>query len=226
MADDYETQRLVPRVVEAKTYSELFTMAHLILSTPCPLKHIDAILVVPGLGEDQRLHAAIKAWESNPSARHFLVAGTNGIEKTQQQPDLDFLRASPFNLKRTEGVETQVSAEHTRDQALWLAGRLKSLNIKSAAFFVTHWHLPRAYMTLLKALLDQGIKLPVCPVAVPTPPSSLVPEYNETVVAMSAGEAERIKKYQELGHVTSLKELTDYLDWLWQQSPELQSSTK
>ncbi len=212
-----ELERMVPRVVDADSSSQLFTMAHLIESIPAPLDKVDAVIVMPGLGEHVRLIAAVNAWEAHKQTRHLLVAGTNDIETTQPQPSLDYLKGEPVFLRRTNGVVAQVAAEHTRDQTEWLVDQLQPHSIKSAALFVTHWHLPRAYGTLLKSMLDRELKIPVFPVAVGTSPDAIVPETQQTVSVMSAGEAQRIVKYQGLGHVASLAELHDNLAWLWKQ---------
>jgi len=212
-----ELNRMVPRVVDATSTSALFTMAHLIESVPVRLDAVEAIIVMPGLGEHARLQAAVSAWEAHPHIQYLIVAGTNDIEKTQPQPSLEFLESSLIGLHRTEGVITQVSAEHTKDQTDWIAHTLRDKKIQSAALFVSHWHLPRAYGTLLKSMDELHVKLALFPVAVGTSPTAVVPETGQTVIAMSAGEAKRISTYQELGHVTSLDELEYYLAWLWQQ---------
>ena len=206
----------IPRLVEPHIGTELFTMAHMIASTPCPIDKVDAIAVMPGLGEDIRIISAVNAWESNPQARYFLVAGANPTERTQKQPTMEFLRDNPINLRRLDGVETQISAEHTLEQAEWLMERVRSLDIKSMALFVSHWHLPRAYSTVIKTMLEDK-PIPIFPVSVFTSPNAITPETKASVTAMSAGEAERICKYQGLGYVVTLEELQAYLGWLWEQ---------
>lgn len=209
---------MVARVVEDTESSRLFTMAHLIESVPTPIDRVEAVIVLPGLGEHVRLQAAVNVWEDHHDINYLIVAGTNDIEATQPQPSLDFLRQPPISLTRTEGVITQVSAEHTRDQAEWVTDQVLAKNIKSAALFVSHWHLPRAYGTLLKSMLDREVRIALFPVAVGTAPDAIVPETGQSVSVMSAGEAQRITKYQELSHVATLEELEVYLSWLWQQN--------
>ena len=214
------TDGQIPRVVESHIGTELFTMAHMIASTPHPVDKVDAIAVMPGLGEHIRIITAVNAWESNPQTRHLLIAGTNPTEHTQIQPTLEFLQGNPIYLQRTDGVETQINAKHTREQAEWLMERVRALNIRSMALFVSHWHLPRAYSTLIKTMLEDGDNyrpIPVFPVSVVTSPNAITPETKASVTAMSAGEAERIRKYQELGYVVTLDELHAYLGWLWEQ---------
>lgn len=208
----------IPRIVVRENYTDLFTMAHVIGSTPQPAGDVDAIAVLPGLGEDARIIAALRAWHHAPGTRYLLVAGTNPNEKHQPQVTLDVLQSPRFCLTRTEGVVPQVHALHTREQAEWLTERTRQLGITSIKLFVSHWHLPRAYGTLIKTM-DKGClpRVPVFPVAVPTPPGAIVPETGVDVVAMSAGEAIRIQRYQATGDVATLDELREYLQWLWKQ---------
>jgi hypothetical protein len=194
-------------------------MAHLVTATPCLIQRVDAIAVLPGLGENKRIISAIKAWEAgNSNARYLLVAGTNGLEKTQTQPSIDFLMSSVIGLKKSDRVETQVSAEHTLAQTSWLVDRIKNLGITSLALYVSDWHITRAYSTLIKSLRKSDVLIPVFPVSVPVSPASIIPEYGVTAAAMSAGEAKRIITYQEKGDVATLEELVEYLQWLWDQS--------
>lgn len=205
----------IPRLVPRDAATELFTMAHLITSTPHPLAHVDALAVMPGLGEQVRLTTTVRAWESTQQARYLLVSGTNPQE---EHPTLDSLQRPPFNLERTEGVFTQVEAAHTRAQTIWISEQIQQLGITSLALFVSHWHMPRAYSTLIKNLTDDNIRIPVFPVAIPTPPNAIImPETDADVVTMSAGEAVRIQQYQAIGHVATLSELQSYLTWLWEQ---------
>lgn len=213
-----ELQTPIPRLVDSDGNSDLFTMAHLVVSTPHNLQDIDAIAVLPGLGEDSRLIAAVNDWQANPHLRHLFVTGTNGAERTQTQPDIAYLCAEPFNLTRTEGVVTQVSAEHTLEQAHWLIDQISQYSIKSLALYVSNWHITRAYSTIIKTMMTAGIQIPIYPVAVPTSPDSIIPETGATAAEMSAGEAVRIPKYQSVGHVATRAELETYLAWLWRQT--------
>ncbi len=213
-----DINRIVPRVIEANENTRLFTMAHLVTSTPHPVSSVDALVVTPGLGENKRIKSAVSQWESQESiARFLLVAGTNGIEKRQIQPTIEFLQSAEIGLSKTTGVEVQIEADHTVAQTDWIINKAQQLGVTSMALFVSDWHITRAYSTLLKSMLKSGMRIPVFPVPVATSPSYMVPEYGVRASTMSAGEAERILKYQEKGDVATFSELTEYLDWLWKQ---------
>ena len=213
-----EVQRMVPRVVEADENTQLFTATHATLSLPAPLHLVDAAAVMPGLGEHQRVIRAVQAWQSHPNMKHLIVSGTNKNEVEQPQLTLERLQQQPFMLERKEDVLTQVSAEHTRLQTDWIIDQMLAHKVRSLALFVSHWHMPRAYRTLLKSMLNADLKLPIVPVTVGSSPRSEVPEYHKTVESLSAGEAIRIAKYQEIGEISSYDELMDYLEWLWNQN--------
>jgi hypothetical protein len=112
----------------------------------------------------------------------------------EPQLSTERLQAGPFFLERTKGVIAQIEAQHTRQQTDWIVKQFSISGAKSLPLVVSHWHMPRAYRILLKSMLDANIRVPVYPVAVNTALSLIVPEHKESVVNVSAGEVERIKK--------------------------------
>lgn len=210
-----EEKPVIARVVEADVDSFPFTAAHSVLSVPGDLDRITSIAVTPGLGEDIRVLKAIELWQSDQEFEHLFITGTNVNEKLQPQLTLERLQEAPYFLHRLEGVVTQVEAEHTRAQTDWLVEQLVANNVKNLVLCVSHWHITRAYMTLLKSMLNKDYVIPVIPFVIGTSPSQIIPEINETVQNMSAGEAKRIVKYSSIGQIASSEELSNYLNWLW-----------
>lgn len=212
-----DLSRIVPRIVNEDENTQLYTATHLILSVPFN-KVVDSIAVMPGLGEHQRVITAIELWQTNEKYKHLFVSGTYKEEREQPQLTLDLLQEEPFNLKRLKGAFAQVEALHTREQADWIVKQIITYDVKSLAVVVSHWHITRAYRTLLKSMLDSGIRIPLYPVVVSSSPTQIVPEFGQTVSKMSAGEVERNKKYAENGQIATYNELIEYLDWLWKQT--------
>lgn len=208
----------VARVVEDDTQlSRYMAMAMMLYSLPRPTDRLDAIAVLPGLGEDWRLIDAVNAWQAHPSLRHLLVAGTNGAERTQVQPDIAYLQQPPVNLRRLENVHTQVSAQHTKEQAEWLVGQVAEHEITSLGLYVSPYHLLRAYCTVLKAFQRAKVPIALIPLPVAKPPQTPIPETSATGWQMVDGEVKRIQVYQEKGDVVSYDELQEYINWLWNQ---------
>lgn len=208
----------VERVIEEQNGTDELAMAIMMLSMPRPVEQFDTLAVLPGLGEYWRLRHVVHDWERLPQARNLLVAGTNGNERTQQQPDLDVLQSGLVGLKRVEGVRTQVAAEHTKEQADWMVRRTDELNVQTMGLYVSPYHIVRAYLTILAAYRRAGVDPPVMiPMPVQVPPSAAIPETNEPAWGMVAGEHRRINLYQGVGDVATLPELQQYINWLWEQ---------
>lgn len=193
-------------------------MAMMLYSIPRSFENVDAIAVLPGLGESWRLIDAVNSWESAPTAKHFLVAGTYGEERTQVQPTVEYLSQPPINLRRLTGVQTQVDARHTKAQADWLVGKVAELNITSLALFVSPYHLLRGYCTTLRSFNQLGVnRVPMIPIPSAVSPITIIPEVGVDGWSMVQGEVERIIAYQQKGDVASCGELKEYLGWLWEQ---------
>ncbi|MEV6600851.1 hypothetical protein AB0M36_28995 [Actinoplanes sp. NPDC051346] len=174
----------------------------------------DAIAVPPGQGEEWRLTHAIGLWESGNAARHLLVANGNPAERTYVPITPEYLYR--LGLRRRAGVQLQGEpAPNTGLQAAWIARQVNSLGATSLLLAVTPYHLPRAYLTVLKALSTAGTRIPILPCPVPVAPEAATPETGVGHHELLPGEAHRILHYAALGWVATLEEFRDYQDWLW-----------
>ncbi|MEV4982070.1 hypothetical protein [Micromonospora sp. NPDC053811] len=175
---------------------------------------VEALAVPTGQGEQWRLTHAIRRWESNRDIRHLLVANGNPAEDTYQEISWPYLRG--LGLRRLDGVRLQAEpAPNTGLQAAWIAAEVKESGITSLALSVSAYHLPRVYLTVLKALSRSGIRIPVMPDPVPVSPDRAAPETRATAYDLLPGEVERILRYNARGWVATLEELQRYLRWLW-----------
>lgn len=179
--------------------------------------HVDALVVPTGQGEEWRLTHAIRSWETNRDIRYLLVANGNPAEDTYVEITLDYLRT--LGLRRVRGVHLQAEpAPNTGLQGAWIVGRVEDLGITSLALTVSAYHLPRVYLTTLKALSRSGIRIPLVPDPVTIPPHTAIPETQATAYDLLPGEAERILTYMNREWVATLEELQEYLQWLWSPS--------
>lgn len=218
-------ERLIPRTVAEDHATRLIAMAIMVYSLPRPVGDTDAILVLPGLGEEWRLTTAIATWNTNPNVKHLLVAGSYSGERTWFEPTLEILSAEPYNLTRREGVVISPHAHHTKEQAAWVSRMVRELGINSLALVVSPYHLLRAYLTILESLLtSSGQGVAMLPLPVPVPPHVAIPETGSTAWEMVPGEVARIHTYQEMGDVATYEQLQTYLEWLWDQ-PILKACT-
>ena len=198
--------------------SEMCSLFLGVLSIPRVVERVDGFLVLPGEGEHWRLTEAIYWWQSEKSsARSLLIAGHNTREKTSEILDLGRLQMKPYNLRRLEGVHLAIHAESTLDQMIWPCDKIKELDIKSIALFVSPYHQVRAYLTLLEALLARGYEVVLIPAPMLIPLDTVSPENGVDMWTLIPGEVSRIDRYQQEGCMVSLTKLKRYLGWLWQQ---------
>lgn len=178
--------------------------------------HADAVIVMTGLGEHQRIIQAIKLWDSGRySNRFLLITGDNPHERTAETFSVPRLQESPFNLQHSEGVI--VDTDHggnTKIQAQWITQQVDALGIKSALVVTSSYHMVRAYLTLLKSFADANILVRLYPVLAEYNLDATSPEYEVPMWNLVAGEVERIIQYQTKGDVATLDELKTYLRWL------------
>jgi hypothetical protein len=175
---------------------------------------VDALAVPTGQGEQWRLTHAIGLWQANPRLRRLLVADGNPAERTYAPLTLDRLR--DLGLRRLDGVHLQPRpAPNTGLQAGWIADQVRRHGITSLALAVSAYHLPRVYLTVLKALERDGVRIPLIPAPVPICPDTPVPETGATAYDLVAGEAVRIIAYADEGRLATPAELRRYLRWLW-----------
>jgi len=213
----------IPRVVSDEDLSSLGTgrlmdvmrAVTMILAVPQSVADdVDALVVATGQGEHWRLTHAIRHWEAHPAIRHLLVANGNPAERTYVDITPDYLRG--LGLSRVDGVHLQAEpAPNTSLQAEWIVQQVQERGITSLALAVSPYHLPRAYLTVLKAFIDSDIRLPLVPLPVAVSPDTPVPETGSTAYDLIPGEVQRIIAYAEKGWVATPDELRQYLHWMW-----------
>ncbi|MEE6258899.1 ElyC/SanA/YdcF family protein [Plantactinospora sonchi] len=211
-----------PRVVRAEELSG-FTTARLmdvttavmaILALPRPVGQVDAVVVPTGQGEQWRISHAIRRWEADRDIRCLLVANGNPAERTYHEVTMPYLRR--LGLRRLDGVHLQAeAAPNTGLQAAWVADRVEALGVTSLAISVSAYHLPRVFLTLLRALSQRGVRVPLVPDPVPVSSGAAVPETGATGYDLLPGEVERILRYADEGWLATPEELRRYLRWWW-----------
>lgn len=197
----------------------------MILALPQPAAdHVDALAIASGQGEEWRFTHAIRKWEANPHLRYLLVANGNPAEETYVDITLDYLRS--LGLRRTEGVHLQPEpAPNTGLQAAWIVEQIQARGIRSSGLTVSPYHLPRAYLTVLKELDRSGIRIPIIPVPVTVAPHARIPETGATAYDLVPGEVKRILTYMNKGWVATPEDLVRYLHWLWNNHESLLART-
>jgi hypothetical protein len=178
----------------------------------------DAVLYYPGLF-DTNMRGSLQNWADDMPAidkmyRYVLVAGTHP-ESGQHEHLAVSVLCEVFGVM--DGNYSQVHAKHTGSQAEWFVRMAQELDLEVVALFAPAFHLPRAYLTTVKALCKAGIEhqvlllpraLPMSPVAV----LRMLPPFEDgvyTQMALVRGEAHKILAYTD--DVATLGELEQYL---------------
>jgi hypothetical protein len=183
-----------------------------ILTVPRPTA-VDALAVPTGQGEEWRLEHAIRLWQADSDIRLLLVANGNPAEQTYR--DLTFEHLRSLGLQRLDGVHIQPdAAPNTGLQARWIADQVEHHDVRDLGLVVSPYHLPRVYLTVLKALKE---RIPLYPFPVPVAPGRKVPETGATAYELVPGEMARILEYADEGWLATPAEFRDYLarDFPW-----------
>jgi hypothetical protein len=204
--------------------SEFGGMLMMLYGLPRPLDRVDAIAVMPGLGEHWRVSDAVSAWNKG-AGNHLLVSGINRNERTFTELTVENMSKPPINLERSNNVHTQVDADHTKHQAEWLTAQVDEHDVESMALYVSPYHILRAFRTVLKTREKTGApRIPIIPMPVAVSPDIAIPETAVNPAmdpkdgwGMVAGELDRITTYAAKGDVATQAETQEYVSWLWQQ---------
>jgi hypothetical protein len=176
-----------------------------------------AIAVFPGLGEWWRIAYAVdmllKADHRN--VKHLFITGYNCKERTYVCPSLEKLNLGLLANLFTVVVKDEVSQDYTPQQAAWLVEQLSSRSITSVGLVVSQYHTLRAYLTLLKRCLIQGVPVRIVPLIPRVSPFDPVPETGQPMIERYRPEIERIVQYRRKGDVANHEEFMAAIRQLW-----------
>lgn len=215
---DDPTKREVSRFVDDPTgVTNMITLFAFLNTVPQEWAlRTDALWVLPGQGEVERTQHAIRTWQSQCDAKQLVLAGSYRGERTWEQPTMEQLLEPPFNLKRTQNVHLLGDVLNTAEQAEQMIAHVVDHRLRSIALHAPAYHLPRAVMTFLQALIRHDMEqFLIVPVPVDMAPHKISPETGQNSRQFIVGEVERIAKYQEKGDVASNDATWDYIGQLW-----------
>jgi hypothetical protein len=204
----------IARVVEGSPEAQIVAMATFFFSMPTE-EYPEALLVMPGEGEDWRMVEAIEEWNDLGDQQFLplIVAGESPEPITIEQ-----LRSLGLKPEHDSYLINQGYAQHTKSQTDWLVTQMRAKGIKSAHLYVSPYHQLRAYCTLLKSMLSSdGPWIKLYPARMKVSPFEEIPASQVSSWDLVAGEIERLRRYQEKGDVASYDEFVGYLRFLWGQ---------
>lgn len=173
-----------------------------------PLMKADAIVVLTGDGE-ARLPTAVELFRQGGAPGIVVTGGLNNPPHS--------LPASTLAVKlmgagvAPDRIVIDNDSMHTQEQAQFLLKLCAEREWKRLLIVATSYHLPRAFLTILKALIDAGkaqeIRLIPAPACAPWWEAPAGLETHR--VDLLADEFQKIERYGE--HVASFAQGLDYL---------------
>jgi len=155
---------------------------------------VSAIVCFPGEGEKDRIDLAIELFEESVYGTLLLFAGS--------QDDIT-------EKRKSERIFYQGRANNTPEQAEWVLKVLKDKNKKSFVLTTAFYHLPRAFLTMLRQIYNMKLQNYFAMV-----PAILPPKNHSFSEERVGAEIERIKIYQEKGDVASFDMFFEYFEQL------------
>ncbi|MBI5038016.1 MAG: hypothetical protein HZC01_04940 [Candidatus Kerfeldbacteria bacterium] len=189
------------------------------------ISQADTLIVFPGFGGPGMMGNAITLFHENANFKRLIVGGIHPklIDDNVGTYALlhpEVLARDPYSFVPPTQVFTQVCAEHTKDQANWIARQCFEQSVTSAVLIAAPFHLTRAYLTTLSSLHNVGCTdddLLLIPHAASAPMTKVFPDFGLSQWILLAGELRRIRAYQEKGDIIPDKTIKEYLTWLEQQ---------
>lgn len=178
----------------------------------------DAVLYYPGVFDTDMSHRMNEWWQNSlPRLFHYVLVAGHHAEAGQHAHLTEDALKHVFEGRTTDPIHSQVHAAHTGEQASWSARMFAELDLEVIELYVPAFHLPRAYLTTVKALNKADIQRQVLllPRALPMNPDAalpMVPPFEDgfyTQAELVGGEAKKMLDYT--ADVASLAELKEYL---------------
>ncbi len=195
------------------------------------LAQVEGLAAFPGIVLERTVRQAAGDWNAG-IGKHFLVAGYHQLEVSKRL----FARESlgdNFSLNRRNNLHTQVDAVHAGEQTAWLAQQVKKHRIGSLGIYVSNFHLPRIFMTMVESMRRLDVQTVIIPVPTRMSPFERVlldvreksydkRDLNQTDVLYQEFDP-RLKAYQmpktdgSPGDAATDETFLDYMRWLYDQ---------
>lgn len=204
-------EKRIPRIIEHDQTSEVVAITTFI--SAIRLRGADAILVVTGEGEHERVFHGVELWKQNFGKYLFI---TTNSRETKERFGI-YTREYIAQLCQVDQEDPRIVVDegdvrNTLDQVNWAATVIARVSIKSLIVVSSVYHLPRVLLTLLRVLQKEQLKLILIPNAVPL----LLPQDYLRI----PGEVKRIIQYQKRGDIATVNELYQHFVWQLSKQPQ------
>lgn len=200
---------------DAEQYLEILKLSQLLQPLKGVREFTPAIFL--GLLDTSPVETVMNAyrdWQFDEDCRHvLLVAGQHAqADKRHLLGADDMRRLLPDN----PGLElySQVAADNTPEQAIWLCDQVETHGLKAVALHVPEFHAPRAFATVVAEMYKRDIYFDLLPWPLVLEPDTSYPlagfADSAKSIELLAGEFKRFINYRGKG-VASHEMVDDYL---------------
>lgn len=204
-------RRNVDRLLDVEPFQHVSREKFLAMLLTGPLLKANAAVVLSGDGES-RLAVAHGAFITG-GAQCILVSG--GVDRPPFSRTADYLRSKLMGMGvHPDAVLTEPDSLHTADQARRVVAIAVEKEWRRLLLITSSFHMPRAFLSFVKALNDaqKSEAIQVVPLPATHSPWSGIPEgETRTRLELLSTEFEKIDRYQ--GDVATYEEGLKYLQW-------------
>lgn len=225
--------RIFPLTEESKRFS--ITGAIYALAHPYLVRRCDALVIMNGRDEGERLRAGLGMWQETTCFRLLLLCRSprsrflRDVTQANHISHALYPHVFPQLFERTKEVfVSRDSLENTKAEVLWVADCVHVIShesIRSVAFLTSPEHIERVYRTFVRQFGIRGVQIPFVPVNTQfaMPPGRPVPDGEDDGKSIHvgwdyhSGEEKRLSEFEGDGDVASYEEMREYLNWLFKQ---------
>ncbi|MFA4941302.1 MAG: YdcF family protein [Patescibacteria group bacterium] len=180
----------------------------IILVTNEKLKKANAIILLEGDGYF-RVPKAVELYK-NKWAPKIVVSG--GVDNKNYGSFSDIGEKVKQAGVPSKDIILEKESTHTREQAINIIKMCKDKKWKRIILVASHYHQARAFLTFLKAMQEEKIKIQI----INAPANNLgwfsANKWGKRMDLLDA-EFERINKYSKLGHIATYTDAVAYQEW-------------
>lgn len=182
-----------------------------------PLLQSDAIILLAGEDAEARAKTAAELFRQGAAP---VIVVTGGVNNPPRQVHAESVAAMLLGLGvAPDRILLEPTAQHTREQAVATAAMAKAAPWKRIILVASPYHMPRAFLTFLRALEESELTETVR--IVPCPTSHVAwfeapPGVGMVRLGLLADEFAKCEDYATKGHVATWRNGLAYLEhWEW-----------
>jgi hypothetical protein len=150
--------------VDARQYLDVLELRHLLPQARAKQTIVPAILLgLLNVAPRITVADAYRDWQYGEDSGTMLVAGQHASANLRHTLTEEQLRRALPPGHEAISIYSQIAADNTPDQAVWLCNIVRQHDIKAVAVRVPWFHVPRAYLTIVGEMAKQNFFFDLLP---------------------------------------------------------------